>query len=68
MLTHVDQGDVRHCGLFRIKMALVLSSARISVIGMVAHFVATVEAGDRNTPPEILDCLYLFRRINAQYS
>ena len=66
MLTHVDQNEGRHCGLFRIKMALVLSSARISVIGMVAHFVATVEASGRNTPPEIFDCLYFFRSINAQ--
>ena len=48
-------------------MVLVLSSAKISVIGMVAHFVATVEASGRNTPPEILDCLYFFRRINAHY-
>ena len=67
MLTHVDRGDRMHCRTFRIKMALVLSSARISVIGMVAHFVATVEASGRNTPPEILDCLYFFRRINAHY-
>lgn len=67
MLTHVDQGDGRHCGLFRMKMVLVLSSARISVIGLVAHFVVTVEASGRNTPPEIFDCLYFFRSINAQY-
>ena len=67
MSTHVDQSDRGHCRLFRIKMVLVLSSARISVIGMVAHFVATVEASGRNTPPEILDCLYFFRRINAHY-
>ena len=49
-----------------MKMVLVLSSARISVIGLVAHFVVTVEASGRNTPPEIFDCLYFFRSINAQ--
>jgi hypothetical protein len=67
VLTHVDQGDRRHCQLFRMKMVLDLSSAKISVIGMVAHFVATVEASGRNTPAEIFDCLYFFRRINAHY-
>jgi hypothetical protein len=50
-----------------MKMVLVLSSAKISVFGMVAQFVATVEASGRNTPSEILDCLHSFRRINAYY-